>query len=106
MAIAAAIPRERAEIIAGGGDRLIGQAHAGPAFARPVGFFQADVPGIFSERMAGDADVLTDVDHHIRDSETPGQGYQLIYGEFLADPAEVDPHPGDRQSNPARLTLH
>src|SRR6266850_4132258 len=42
MAIPAAIDHKRAEIIAGGGDRLIGQSHGGPTFAWPVRFFQPD----------------------------------------------------------------
>src|SRR5258706_10836272 len=61
MAIPAAIARKRSEIIARGRHRLIGQAYAGPAFARPVRFFKADVPGVLSGRTAADADVLTDV---------------------------------------------
>src|SRR4051794_37045288 len=61
MAIASPIDRERAEIIAGGGYGVIGQADGGPALARLIGFFQADVPGVFCGRMAGDADVLADV---------------------------------------------
>src|SRR5438270_244613 len=63
---------ERAEIIAGAGDRLIGQSKRGPTFARSVRFFEPDVPGVFSGRTAGDANVLTDVDHHIRYLELAG----------------------------------
>src|SRR3954463_8526695 len=54
VAIAAAVDGEGTEIVAGGGDGVIGQSDGGPAFAGAIGFFQADIPGIFCRRMAGD----------------------------------------------------
>src|SRR3954471_4113703 len=92
VAVAAAVQRERAEVIAGGRDRLIGQSYRRPAFVGPVGLLKADVPRVLPARTAADADVLPDVDHHVGNPELPGHGDELINGEFFADPAEVNPH--------------
>src|SRR4051812_41032903 len=48
VSIASAVDDERAEIGAGGGDSMVSHTHRGPTFARPVRFFQTDVPRILT----------------------------------------------------------
>ncbi len=56
--------------------------------------------------MAGDADVLSDVDHDVENAELTGESADLIDGEFFSDAAEVDSHSRDGETDGAILSPH
>ena len=98
VAVAAAADLEAAEVIAGGGDPALPESEPAPAAAGLAGVVEADVPSRPPvRRRADDPHVGAEVDE---DSGRAFRGEQfgdLVDGELLADPSEVEVNRLDNQ---------
>ena len=95
-----------AEIIAGRGHRVVGDRDPGPALAGIRRVVETNQPECFVRRMAMHPHILTEIYQHVGNAVLKGQTDHAVHGIFLADAAEIQPHPAPGQKNTARPALN
>ena len=105
VAVASALVLEEAQVVAGGGYRVVGQTEQEAGLARLPGILHPDAPNGRVRWVAEGPNVSAKVDQGVLEAVLLGQFGHAIHGVFLAESTEVQPHAFFRQVDGAPVPL-